>query len=213
MKFSELVDLVKDLPVFETGFLLSGDVNANYLRKQMSLWVNSGKIIQLKRGLYTLAPPYQQMKPHPFLLANRLQLASYVSFQSALLYYGLIPEHVPVTTSITTKKPGVWKTPVGTFTYRHIKSDRFNNYISIDLGGNQSAFIANPEKALLDLILLEPKSGSAEYVQELRLQNMDVLDLNKMRELVEKSRKPKLARAFKYIVQLALDEKKGYKQL
>ncbi len=213
MKFSELVDLVKDLPVFETGFLLSGDVNANYLRKQMSLWVNSGKIVQLRRGLYTLAPPYQQVKPHPFLMANCLQPASYVSFQSALLYYGLIPEHVPVTTSITTKKPGVWETPVGTFTYRHINGGWFNSYTSIDLGENQSAFIASPEKAVLDLILLEPKSSSAEYIQELRLQNLVVLEINKLKRLVEKSRKPKLARAFKHIVQLALDEKKGYKQL
>lgn len=213
MKFSELVDLVKGLPAFETGFLLSGDVNANYLRKQISLWVNSGKIVQLRRGLYILTPPYQQVKPHPFYLANHIQSASYVSFQSALSYYGLISEHVPVTTSITTKRPGVWETPVGTFTYRHIKNDWFNNYTSIDLGGGLSAFIANPEKALLDLILLEPKSGSAEYMQELRLQNLDVLDLNKMRELVERSRKPKLARAFKHISRLALDEKKGYKQL
>ena len=87
MNFTELVDLVKGLPVFETGFLLSGNVNANYLRKRMSLWVKSGKIYQLRRGLYTLAPPYQKIKPHPFLLANRLQSASYVSLQSALLYY------------------------------------------------------------------------------------------------------------------------------
>lgn len=213
MKFSELVDLVKDLPAFETGFLLSGDVNANYLRKQISLWVNSGKIVQLKRGLYTLAPPFQQVKPHPFFLANRLQPASYVSFQSALLYYGLIPEHVPVTTSATTKKTRFWETPPGTFSYRHIKVVWFNNYTRINLGENQTAFIANPEKAVLDLILLEPESGSVEYIQGLRLQNLHVLDINKMKRLVEKSRKPKLARAFKHIAQLAFDEEKGYKQL
>jgi len=213
MNFTELVNLVKDLPAFETGFLLSGDVNSNYLRKQMSLWVKSKKIYQLKRGLYTLAPPYQRVKPHPFLLANRIQPASYVSLQSALLYYGLIPEHVPTTTSITTKRPGIWETPLGTFTYRHIQMSWFNNYASVDLDGKQTAFVANPEKAILDLIILEPKSDSMEYLRELRLQNLNILDLNEMKRLVVKSGKPKLARAFRHITQLVLDEKREYKQL
>jgi len=213
MNFTEFIDIVKDLPVFETGFILSGNVNANYLLKQMSLWVKSGKVYQLKRGLYTLAPPYQKIKPHPFLLANRLQPASYVSLQSALLYYGLIPEYVPSTTSITTKKPGSWETPLGTFAYRHIQMSWFNNYASIDLDGKQTAFVANPEKAILDLILLEPKSDSMEYLRELRLQNLEVLNLKEMKRLVVKSGKPKLARAFKHITQLELDDKKGYQKL
>jgi len=102
MEFSELVKIVGNEPVFETGMLLAGDDNPADIRRQLSRWKEAGKIYQLRRGLYTLASPFQKVNPHPFLVANRMVPASYVSLQSALAYYGMIPEHVPVTTCITT---------------------------------------------------------------------------------------------------------------
>jgi hypothetical protein len=43
------------------------------------------------------------------------------------------------------------------------------------------AFLATPEKALLDLVYLEPDDDSPTYLAELRLQNMDGLDLTELR--------------------------------
>jgi len=82
--------------------------------------------------------------------------ASYISLQSALAYYGMIPEHVPVTTSVTTSRPAHWETPLGIFDFRHIQVDFFDGYRLIDLSEKQQAFIARLEKALLDLVYLEP---------------------------------------------------------
>ncbi len=79
MEFSDLLDIVQDEPVFDTGLLLAGDVNPREIRRQLSRWRQSGKIYQLRRGLYCLAPPFQKINPHPFLVANRLLSASYVS--------------------------------------------------------------------------------------------------------------------------------------
>ena len=84
MKFSELVHLVADEPVFETGMLLVGGVDAVNLRRQLSRWTRNGRLLQLRRGLYALAPPWQKRRPHPFLVANRLAPGSYVSGHSAL---------------------------------------------------------------------------------------------------------------------------------
>jgi len=61
-------------------------LNPADLCRQLSRWTNAGRLIQLRRGVYTLAPPYQKIKPHLFLIANRLLPASYVSLQSALDY-------------------------------------------------------------------------------------------------------------------------------
>ncbi len=119
-------------------------------------WRQAGKIYQLRRGLYCLAPPFQKVKPHPFLVANRLIPASYISLQSALAYYGMIPEYVPVTTSVTTSRPAHWETPLGIFDFRHIQLDFFYGYGLVELGEKQRAFIAGPEKALLDLAYLQP---------------------------------------------------------
>ncbi len=86
MNFEQLLASVGDEPLFETSLLLAGEVNPDYLRVQLTRWKNAGRIIQLRRGLYALAPPYRKVRPHPFLIANRLRGASYVSLQSALTF-------------------------------------------------------------------------------------------------------------------------------
>ena len=78
MKFEEILALTNNLPFFETGLLLAGDVDPGDVRRQLSRWQKAGKILQQRRGLYTLAPPYQQVNPHPFLIANALAPGSYV---------------------------------------------------------------------------------------------------------------------------------------
>src|ERR1039457_5493611 len=105
MNMATLLDVVGDQATFETGFLLAGDVNPADIRRQLSRWVTRGQIVQLRRGLYALAPPYRKKEPQPFVVANLLVRGSYVSLQSALAHHGLIPEHVPVTTSVTTGCP------------------------------------------------------------------------------------------------------------
>lgn len=207
MIFPELVDIVGEEPVFETGLLLAGDANPREIRRQLSRWRQAGKIYQLRRGLYCLAPPFQNVNPHPFLVANRLIPASYVSLQSALAYYGMIPEYVPVTTSVTTNRPALWETPLGIFDFRHIQVDFFYGYRLVDLGEKKQAFLASPEKALLDLVYLEPGGDTPDYLAELRLNNLDRLNWQLFERLARQIEKPKLLRAFVAIRELAGEER------
>lgn len=206
MEFFELVEIIQAEPVFDTGLLLAGDANPREIHRQLSRWRQAGKIFQLRRGLYSLAPPFQKVIPHPFLIANRLIPASYVSLQSALAYYGMIPEHVPVTTSVTTSRPAHWETPVGVFDFRHIQVDFFDGYRLIDLSEKQQAFIARPEKALLDLVYLEPGGDTLDYLAELRLSNLNQLDWQLLSRLAGKIEKPKLMRAVALIQDLTSEE-------
>lgn len=208
MEFAELIKIVGQEPVFETGLLLAGDANPRDIRRQLSRWKQGGKIYQLRRGLYCLAPPYQKIKPHPFLAANRILPASYVSLQSALAYYGMIPEHVPVTTSVTTDRPADWETPLGIFDFRHVRVDLFAGYRLVDLTQQQRAFIASPEKALLDLIYLTPKGDTIAYLTELRLNNLVGLDWQLLEDLAAKFEKSKLLRAVAALRGLAGEEGK-----
>jgi predicted transcriptional regulator of viral defense system len=194
MEFAHLLEIVGHEPVFETGLLLAGDLSPANVRRQLSRWTKAGRLYQLRRGLYALAPPFQKVKPHPFLVANRLLRGSYVSRQSALAHYGLIPEAVPVTTSVTALKPAAWDTPLGRYEYRHIKKELLYGYQRVELGSGQQAFVSTPEKALLDLAHLQPGGDAAEYLQGLRLQNLDRLDLDRLRSLAARARSPKLRR-------------------
>ncbi len=213
MKFGELLETVEGEPLFETGLLLAGDVDPAGLHRQLSRWVKAGRLHQLRRGLYAVAPPFQRVRPHPYLVANRLVPGSYVSLQSALGHFALIPESVPVTTSVTTGRPGQWDTPLGTYLFRHIQPDFLTGFRRMLLMGRQEAFLATPEKALLDLVYLEPDGDSPAYLAELRLQNMDGLDLPELRRLAEVSGKPKLRRAADEIVRLAEIEAEEYEPL
>jgi predicted transcriptional regulator of viral defense system len=206
MEFARLVKIVGDEPAFETGLLLAGDVDPNNVRKQLSRWTQAGKLYQLRRGLYTLAPPYQKVKPHPFVIANRLVPNSYVSCQSALAHYGLIPEYVPVTTSVTTARPARWDTPLGSFLFRHIKIDLLRGYRLTGLGDHQQAFVATPEKALLDLIYLQPGGDSPDYLRELRLQNLERFDMDRLQYQPDLAASPKLKRVAKAVRELARSE-------
>ena len=201
MNLASLLAIVGDQPVFETGFLLAGDVDPKDLRRQLSRWVTSGRLVQLRRGLYALAPPYRRTEPHPFVVANRLVRGSYVSLQSALAYHGLIPEHVPVTTSLTTGRPQHLENPFGSFDYHHCPPKRLTGYRMESLGGGQEALVATPAKALTDLIQLVPGADSKAYLSELRLTSLEKLGPDLL-ELTASNR-PKIRRAFKRLVALS----------
>jgi len=212
MEFERLLEIIGGEPIFETSLLLAGNINPNIVRLQLNRWTKNGRIYQLRRGLYAVAPPYQRTKPHPFLIANRLQRASYISMQSALAFYNLIPDTVNVTVSIAAGRPERLKTPLGIFEFRHIKPDLFRGYRMTDLH-NQHALVATPEKALLDLVYLQPDGETKEYLQELRLQNLDRLNLDEMRKQAEAVNKPKLQRAVEIISNLAQGEIRDYEVL
>lgn len=206
MRFEELLDRVSDLPVFTSALLMAGRISPSDVQKQLARWVKSGKVVQLRRGLYTLGEPYRKVSPLPFLVANRLREPSYVSLQSSLAYYGMIPEFVPVVTSVTTGRPGTVTTPLGRFLYRHVKRSLFEGFREVEVGDGQKAFVATPEKSLLDLVYLTPRGDEETYLDELRLQNLETLDTRDLMQRAENSGSRKLVRAAKYLAELAGSE-------
>lgn len=212
MVFDELLTLIQDNPVFESSLLFAGDVDPKAMRVQLSRWVKSGKIIQLRRGLYTLSPPWKKNKAHPFLIANRLQKASYVSLQSALSYYNLIPDLVQTVTSVSTGRTEQLSTPLGHFSFQHIKTELFFAYQAVRLT-NQLFFIAEAEKAILDLIYLQTGGDDLTFLEALRLQNLDNLDLFRLQSLARRFKSPKMTRACQNIIDLIEREKGAYQIL
>ncbi len=203
MKWEEFLKIIGDEPVFTSAILMVGNVSVRNARRQLSRWVRSGKVIQFRRGLYALARPYRKIDPHPFLAANAMKNASYVSLQSALAYYGLIPEYTPVVTSVTTGRPERIETALGVFFYSHVKKGWFSGYNKTEVAPGQEVFIAGPEKSLLDLVYLTPRADRAEYLSELRLQNLDRLDMKLMADTARASGSPKLIRAAAHIRDLS----------
>ena len=213
MKFDDLLGIVAEEPVFETSLLLAGDVDPVDVRRQLSRWTSTGRLHRLRRGLYALAPPFQRARPHPFVVANRMVRPSYVSLQSALAFHSVIPEAVPVTTCITTARPGRFSTPLGDFAFRHIKLELFRGFRALDVGGRHDAVVATPEKALLDLLYLEKDSDSEAYLDGLRLELADGFDLNRLDQDSEWFGRGKVRRAVVRLIAREACASKEYERL
>lgn len=199
MKLQDLLDKSLDSPIFSTGFLLAGATNVAMIRVQLGRWVKAGKLIQLRRSVYCLAQPYRKVDPHPFFAANFIKQPSYVSLQSALSHWGMIPEYVPAITSITTGRPEELRNELGSFMFRHIRKNLFYGYREVSLGDKQKALVAVPEKALLDLMYLTPGADTMEFLQELRLQNLEQLEMKRFEELAIKSKSLKLRKSIELV--------------
>lgn len=208
MKWETLLELVGGEPVFSSALLLAGRVSARQVRLQLSRWVKAGRLLQLRRGLYALGPTWRRVEPHPFLVANRLQRGSYVSTQAALAFHGLIPEQVPVVTSVGPGRPEMLRNPLGSFQFSRLTTALRFGYGQVEVAPGQLAFVASPEKALLDLVHLTPGADAPEYLRELRLQDPEAISLETLGELARRSGKPKLVRAARRVGPL-LDEEKG----
>jgi hypothetical protein len=122
---------------------------------KISEMLKSGELLALRRGLYVPGPELDLPLPNNFLIANHLRGPSYISLESALSYWGLIPERVYEISSVTTKTSKTYETAIGRFSYQHLMTPYYSFGIkSVRLTDVQTALVASPEKALCDKIIL-----------------------------------------------------------
>jgi len=191
MNWTEFLKTIGKLPVIHTENLLAGVSDPAGIEVQISRWNKAEKIIQLKRGMYLLAEPYRKVEVYDPYIAAILKKPSYISMEKALEYHNLIPEAVTVYTSITTKRNGRFVSRAGIFDYRHIKKSLFWGYASVTVN-KQTAFIASCEKAILDYFYIKKLDISLDYLHELRLQNINKINIEKLFEYAGRFKKPKM---------------------
>lgn len=125
---------------------------------KISSLMASGDIIQIKKGLYVVSEDYRSKKISKEIIANLIFGPSYLSLDFALSYYGIIPERVAITTSITTKRGKNFSTTFGNFYYIHASYEYYSIGISHEKIEDKFNFlIASPEKALCDKIVFTKK--------------------------------------------------------
>ncbi len=200
MRWSDFLEQFHDCAVIEPAMVYAGQPNPRALQAQLSRWVKAGRLIKLARGKYAIAPPYRKADFPLEHVANRLVYPSYVSMEKALGWYGLIPEAVAVVTSVTTGRPRVLENALGTFRYRHIRQGLFWGFTSEKLQG-QECIIALPEKAILDLFYFRPGVATADEIREMRFQNLDRLDEERLVAFAARTGVKKLITAAKRLLQ------------
>lgn len=146
-QFSEFGTIPITTSIIESLYpdIKSAHKKAAWLEKQ-------GIIIRLKRGLYVVNPEHSKKPLSSELIANHLYAPSYISMSTALRHYGLIPEAVYVTQSMTIKHSRSFQTPIGSYDYKQISRKAFSVGVRSQNEDGYTFLIASPEKALCDLI-------------------------------------------------------------
>jgi predicted transcriptional regulator of viral defense system len=126
-------------------------------RDKIAALEKSGCLVRLKKGLFVVSPQMSGQAISRELAANHLLGPSYVSLESALSFYGLIPEKVYAVRSVTTKRAKQFATPLGNFDYVTVSENYFPIGIRQEIVENKYAFlIAEPAKAVCDMIVATP---------------------------------------------------------
>lgn len=204
MKYSELKQRINPLPTFSTSMLSSLSKDTKSLKVQLSRWKKKGLLVQLRKGLYILNKDEREIEPSAFYLANQIFIPSYVSLESALAYYSLIPEFVATTTSITTRKTCKFKNKLGFFTYQHVKPYAFCGFKLIEEKNNLKTLIARPEKAIIDFLYLNlsgfNKGDKTIFTESYRFQNCSDLKPSKLIKYAKVLKSKKLLQITKLFI-------------
>ncbi|MDX9694765.1 MAG: hypothetical protein RBT49_03145 [Bacteroidales bacterium] len=137
-------------------------------KNNLTNWTEKGYIIKLKNGLYTF-PEYKQESFYYMYFANRMYKPSYISTHSALAFYGLIPEAVIQITSVSSLKTAQFENNFGTYIYQNIQPTLMFGYEAKPYDKGLYMLMAQPEKALLDLLYLNPYYITQQDFQALRI--------------------------------------------
>jgi len=209
MKFDSVQRLTGALPCFDLALLVQAfDDPRESVRVQLSRWMEQGKVIGLRRGVYTLADSYRRTPVSPAALAGALYRPSYLSGLWALAFYDLIPERVAWMTSVSTRGPRRFENPLGVFDYRNVKRDRYFGFRPATYGSAR-ILVAEPEKALLDHWHLTDGEWTALRLAEMRYQHFELVAPDRLQAYARRFSSPRLLRAATRWLALAADAEEG----
>ena len=186
---------------FDTAALKAALDDYQSPKDKITTLEQSGLLIRLKRGLFVVSPMVHSQPLSKELIANHIYGPSYISLQTALSFYGLIPERVHTVCSMTTKRSSSFINPLGNFDYISVPAAYFAIGIRQEIVNNNYAYlIATPEKALCDMIVetkglkLQSIKAMQNYLEEdLRIdlsviEHYDIDIINQCIELGSKKR-------------------------
>jgi predicted transcriptional regulator of viral defense system len=205
MRFSEFKTGIYDLAVFSPR-----DIRKQFPgfdRRRLSEWQDRKLIVKIRNGWYCF-PEYLNNNKFLWLIANKIHSPSYLSLETALSWYEVIPEGVFSSTSITTNKTERYSTVYGSFYYNSIKPELYFGYKLISIDSNQGTDqtenrffhrvkVAEMEKAILDFFYINTQYHTESDILELRFNDTllhDELEKPKLYEYLTKFENKNLER-------------------
>lgn len=152
------------------------------IKNNLIRWLAKGYCRKLKRDLYEFIEPGEEFKIPDLYVANRLYAPSYISLETALSIYSIIPDVAAGVTSVTTKATREFKNRYGVFFYRTCRAKAFTGYMLMTYNGFK-VNMADKEKALIDFLYYRSRSGFPSDFEEDRFNKKVLKKMNWRRAL------------------------------
>ncbi len=203
-----IIELAEKLPVFTFNDFLGAEENDSYLRMVLHRNEKSGKLLRLKKGIYTTTAYVEKMRNRGEIeiftdfLANFLYSPSYLSLDTILYRHNLLTE-IPVNlTSVSQNKTAIFTNKLGNFIYHAIKPSLFSGFELSEVSGF-SIMRATKAKAMFDFLYLRKNVlPNKEAVKALRLnvENLNRADIKEFKKYVVLEGSKKLKTIFNYLL-------------
>ncbi len=182
LNFIHFKNSLRDFPVFSIADIRAA--HGGFDRRRLSEWQKKGYIKKIVKGYY-LFSDIEMNEGLLLTIANKIYKPSYISFETAMSHYRLIPESIYMITSASTKRTSLFETPLVRFSYRTIKPALFFGY-SLLPGGIKMAFM---EKALLDYFYINPALRTEDDFASLRINKEEMLNRFNKKQLTDYMRR------------------------
>ena len=168
MNFVHFKNSLRDFPVFSIADIRAA--HGGFDRRRLSEWQKKKYIKKIVKGYY-LFSDIDMNEGMLLAIANKIYKPSYISFETAMSHFRLIPESIYMITSASTKRTSLFETPMARFSYRTIKPALFFGY-SLLSGGIKMAFM---EKAILDYFYINPDLQTEDDFASLRINREEMV--------------------------------------
>ena len=196
MNFISFKTSLRDFPVFSVADIRAA--HSGFDRRRLSEWLKKGYIKKIIKGTYFFSD-LDIDESMLLAIANKIYKPSYISFETAMSSYRLIPESIYMITSASTRRTSMFETPVARFSYKTIKPALFFGY-SLLPGSIKMAFM---EKAILDYLYINPAVGTEDDFDALRLNREEILgqvNWERLTDYMQRFNHKRLAKTMKHFL-------------
>ncbi|HJZ23659.1 MAG TPA: hypothetical protein VJ201_04335 [Candidatus Babeliales bacterium] len=154
------------------------------VRKRVAQMSKAGWLIRLKKGLYLVVTDISSLgfiNTPEIVIARSFDANSYISFESALQHYGMFDQLLTRIDSVSIKMTKTYKVLQTAYSFLKIKNELFFGYTE-EVVNNQKIFIAEREKAVLDMLYFRSSGYVITLVLEKLKEYKDQFDFNKLKE-------------------------------
>jgi len=199
MKFIEFREALIVFPVFSHSDILKLD--SRFDRRRLVEWQQKKYIQKIRNGYYCFLTK-DRGEGNMWYISNMIYKPSYVSLETALSYYNLIPEGVYLYTGVSTRKTVLFETALGNYKYHKIKKELFFGY-KLEQIGEYKVKLAEIEKTILDLFYFRKIEDRSE-LEGIRINRMiarEIINKERLYTYLSEYKSPVMERRIKLFIE------------